>query len=159
MQMSREKPPLTPEEREEKRRLAALFEASKPQWEESHGAKLTQTLLAQLVGEMTKGEPITQGAIWQYLQEDHDTKLNAPVVQAIAAICGFEPSEVSPRFEPKEWLRATLQATPEIPIDELTNGLSEGEIIKAVSRWAEGIEPKLAMKLVQVFLSRASAEL
>lgn len=160
MQMSREKPPLTPEERAEKRRLLELFEKSKPAWQATHnGTRLTQTLLAQVVGEMVNGEPMTQGAMWQYLKEDHNTKLNAPIVQAIAAVCGFDPKLVSPKYEPKEWLKAAIQDSRSLPFEPLTAELSDDAIIDAVTRWSNGLNPKLAMKLVQVLLSRASAEL
>lgn len=152
MHMSRKKPPLTPEDIAEKDRLNALVEASKPEFKEKHGKRLTQTLLAEVVGEMVKGEPMTQGAIWQYLKSENPTKLNAPIVQAIAAVCDFDPELVSPRFAPKEWLR------PGESIGGLDD-LPEDEAVELVERWAAQLPPRLAMKMAQIFLSRASAEL
>ena len=160
MLMTREKPPLTPEEKAEKRRLFELFEKSKPGWQARHnGTRLTQALLGEVVGEMVNGEPMTQGAIWQYLKAEHNTKLNPPIVQAIAAVCGFDPKLVSPKYEPKDWLKAAIQDSRPMPFDQVTPAQSDDDIVDAVTRWASELNPKLAMKLVQVLLSRASAEL
>lgn len=100
-----------------------------------------------------------QGAIWQYTSEKSDTKLNAPVVQAIAAIAGFDPSEVSPRFAPREYVRSAILAHSPDELGALIGDLSDQQIIDAITRWTESLPPKLSMKLAQIFLARASAEL
>ncbi len=98
MGMAREKRPLTPEEKAEKRQLRALYEKCKTTWELDHQTKLTQERLGALVGEMINGKPMGQAAVWQYFSEESRTKLNDKIVLALAALLGFDPIEVSGRF-------------------------------------------------------------
>lgn len=103
MQKSR-KPPLTPEERAEKERLKAVFEREKPRWQAANKEKLTQDKLGDLVGQLMNGEPITQGAIWQYLSPSHNTKLNPDFVQAFCIVLGVDIKEIGERFLPL-WIK------------------------------------------------------
>ena len=148
MQMTRSKPPLTPQEVAEKDRLNALYLASKPRWKEAHGKNLTQELLGQLVGEMLNEKPMTQGAICQYLKAESSTKLNPQVVQAIAAICDFEPSEVSQRFEPKNWLKADEE---KVGLREL----SEEEGLAVVGGGGQSLASKQALYVAELFMKIA----
>ncbi len=109
------RPKLTQEEMSEKDRLLSLYKKHRPAWEaKSGGKKLTQEQLGVLVGEMMRGEPLGQGAIWQYLNKKSNTKLNADFVQAVAAVLNFDPEEVSPRFAPKSYALRHLRGLREI---------------------------------------------
>lgn len=96
-----ERPPLTTEEIAEKRRLRLAIERHKSKWESANGTKLSQERLgcaaAQVIG---RPEPFSQGAIWQYLSENSDTKLNPEFVQAVAKLLRFPIDEVAARFNP-----------------------------------------------------------
>lgn len=94
------KPPLTAEEKAEKLRLKSAIARKKPIYERENQQKLTQEKLGELVGEMINGKAMSQGAIWQFLSPDHDTKLNGNVVRAICAILDIDVAEISPRFIP-----------------------------------------------------------
>jgi hypothetical protein len=110
------RPALTDEERAEKARLRDLIERHAPAWQAAHPGqgKLTQTKLGELVAQH-RGDEVGQGAIWQYISTSSDTKLNADIVQVLAAIVGFEAAEVSPRFAPKAYaLAATSSRAAEI---------------------------------------------
>lgn len=96
----RKKPPLTDAEKAEKARFGDLVRANKARFEEITKKKYTQAALAEEVGNVINGSPMTQGAIWQYLSPDHPTRLNAQIVQAVAALMGFSPEQISPEYAP-----------------------------------------------------------
>ena len=103
------KPPLTPEQRAEKRRLRAFYESLKADWQKrNNGRYLSQTLLAEIIGDLVKGDPWSQGAINQFMNEKSNTKLPADVVQAMAEVLGFDPAEVGERFAPKEYVASAV---------------------------------------------------
>lgn len=109
----KEKPKLTAEQRAEKRRLKALYLRLRPAWESTHpGVKLTQAKLGEMVGEILGREPLSQGVIWQYMSETHDTKLNADFVQCVAAILEFDPAQVGTDYALKPH-QATLASAVE----------------------------------------------
>ncbi|TNE87038.1 MAG: hypothetical protein EP324_08170 [Gammaproteobacteria bacterium] len=95
------RPPLTAAEVEEKKRLRAAINRHKGQWELENGVDLTQSMLGQAAAEVIGRESaFSQGAIWQYLSEGCDTKLNPEFVQAVAKLLKFPVEDISPRFRP-----------------------------------------------------------
>lgn len=100
-----DRPELTDDEKAEKIRLRAIIEKRKSVWEQNHpqAGRLTQARLGELIGELRGDAPLTQGAIYHYINPNSHTKLNPGIVQAIAFILGFDVEEVSPRFKPKPY--------------------------------------------------------
>lgn len=88
---------------DEKKRLSRLVDRFKPIWEANHKEKLTQELLAELLGEM-RGKPISQSGICNYLSVNRATKLSVDFVHAFAALLGFDPGEVGERFKLKPYV-------------------------------------------------------
>lgn len=94
------RPPLNEQEINNKQRLQSLIAEHKPAWEKRNNDRLTQERLGELAGELINGEPMTQGAVWQYTSENSNTRLNSEFVQACASVLGFPPSAVSEEFSP-----------------------------------------------------------
>lgn len=100
--------PLSDAERKEKQAFRALFDRHKKAWEATTGRRLTQQRLGEIAGQALKGEPFTQGMIWQYLSAESDTRLAVPFVQFVASMLGFDPSEVGKRFAIPDYIAARV---------------------------------------------------
>jgi len=95
------RPPLTEEEKAEKRRLKAAYLRAKKAWR-ARGDSLTDDKLGEMVAAlMGRKEAYSQGAIWQFTSENSNTRIPENFVQAMAYLLDFPVEEISPRFFPK----------------------------------------------------------
>lgn len=171
--------PLTQEEAAEKGRLRDLIKKHSPQWEalHPHEGRLTQAKLGQIVGEMTRDEPVSQGMVWQYTSKTSATKLNAQFVQATAALLGFDVAEVSERFRPRVYVKDRSQPSPagrahgnclrdkeggplpETDPDEefetLMQIIDDDQAIEILRNILRSVSPKGALAAARLFLDRA----
>lgn len=95
------RPPLTEEEKAEKRRLRAAYIKAKAEWRD-RGETLTDQRLGLLVAEfLGRDEPYTQGSVWQFTSEKSNTRIPVEFAQGVAGVLGFPVGTISPRFVPK----------------------------------------------------------
>lgn len=101
MENKEHRPPLTDEERAEKRRLRAIYKKYKAEWIDK-GEKLTDVRLGEIVGEAADREsPYTQGFVWQVTSEKSSTRIPEDFAIGMAKAFGFDVGEIGSRFADK----------------------------------------------------------
>lgn len=101
MDQKEHRPPLTHEEREEKRRLRAIYKRLKSEWMDK-GDKLTDNKFGEIVAEVAgRDQPYTQGFIWQVTSEKSNTRIPEDFAIATAQAFGFSVDEIGARFSDK----------------------------------------------------------